>query len=99
MAPTPLEALQQLRLLYRNAHHISTAPVDDYSVIAWCSPPTLNIWATHQIRSRNWSFEAVQAVVHDARRLVRRAILAPLEENVLPAPVALAVPVALGTTP
>lgn len=86
MALTPHEALRRLRLLYRNAHHISTGPVDDVTVLAWCSPVILAAWATNKIRSGGWSFEATQTVVRDARRLARRAILCTLRENVAPEP-------------
>ena len=86
MAPTPLDALRQLRLLYRNAHHIHSGLVDDVTVLAWASPPCLTVWATHQIRSRGWSFDAAHATVSDARRLARRAILCPLQEDVPPEP-------------
>ena len=86
MAPTPLDALRQLRLLYRNAHHIHSGLVDDVTVLAWASPPCLTVWATHQIRSRGWSFDAAHATVSDAWRLARRAILCPLQEDVPPEP-------------
>lgn len=84
MPITPNEALRRLRLLYRNAHHISAGPVDDVSVLAWCSPAIISSWATHKIRSGGWSFEATQTVVRDARRLARRAILCTLQDDVPP---------------
>jgi hypothetical protein len=84
MTLTPTEALRRLRLLYRNAHHISTGPVDDVTVLAWASPLLLSTWATHKIRSGGWSFDATQTVVRDAKQLQRRAILAPPEDAVMP---------------
>lgn len=68
-AITPPQALQRLRNLYREAY--KCAPANDEAVIQWARHPEL--WATHQIAHRGWSFPAAEAVVRQCRILVRRA--------------------------
>jgi hypothetical protein len=68
-ALTPEQALQRLRTLYRDAYKCS--PADDAAVISWARSPEL--WATHQVAHRGWSFQAAEAVVRQCRILVRRA--------------------------
>lgn len=58
----------KLRRLYRDAHHCE--PPTDQHAIDWAARPEL--WATHQIRYRNWSWEATEATVREARRLSNR---------------------------
>ena len=60
--------LHRLRRLYRHAHHCD--PATDQHAIKWASKPEL--WATNQIRYRNWSYEATEATVREARRLFNR---------------------------
>lgn len=70
MAPlTPTEALRKLAALYRDA--FKCAPVNDQAVIDWARHPEL--WATHQIAHRGWSFPAAEAVVRQCRILLKRA--------------------------
>ncbi len=69
MAIDPVTALHRLRKLYRDAHHCEP-PTDDHA-LEWARNPLL--WATHQIRYRNWDYPAVDAVVREARRLHARA--------------------------
>lgn len=61
-------ALHRLRRLYRDAHHCE--PASDQHALEWAGKPEL--WATHQIRFRNWSWEATEATVREARRLFNR---------------------------
>ena len=68
-AATPEQALQRLRNLYRDA--FKCAPADDDAVISWARRPEL--WATHQIAHRGWSYNAAEAVVRQCRIYVRRA--------------------------
>lgn len=68
-AITPPQALQRLRNLYRDAFKAS--PANDEAVITWARSPEL--WATHQIAHRGWSYLAAEAVVRQCRILVRRA--------------------------
>lgn len=68
-AVSPPQALQRLRNLYRDAFKV--APANDEAVITWARSPEL--WATHQIAHRGWSYLAAEAVVRQCRILVRRA--------------------------
>ncbi len=84
---TSNDALCRLRRLYRGAHHVSHAIIDDTQVIAWAEEPNLCSWATHQIRSRNQSYPAIEAVVENARLLRGLAQQAQLQTHVHPEPV------------
>lgn len=84
---TATDALRRLRRLYRAAHHINNTIIDDYQVIAWTEEPNLCSWATHQIRSRNQSYPAIEAVVENARLLRGLAQQAQLQTHVHPEPV------------
>lgn len=68
MSLSPETALHRLRKLYRDAHHCE--PPTDNHALNWAAGPEL--WATHQIRFRNWSWEATEATVREARRLHNR---------------------------
>ncbi len=69
MTLSPTTALHRLRALYRDAHHCDP-PSDDH-VLRWASKPEL--WATHKIRFGNWSYEATEATVRQARTLLKQA--------------------------
>lgn len=69
---TPQECLQRLRGLYRDA--FKTEPVNDQIVIDWARAPEL--WATHQVAFRGWSYLAAEAVVRQCRILRKRALVA-----------------------
>lgn len=70
MAPlTPEQCLQRLRVIYRDA--FKCQPENDEAVMCWAESPYL--WATHQIRFRNWSFMATEAVVRQCRIYRKRA--------------------------
>lgn len=79
MPLSPETVLHRLRRLYRDAHHCE--PPTDQHAIDWANDPVL--WATHQIRFRNWSWEATEATVREARRLHNRIIAAgiPLQQG------------------
>jgi hypothetical protein len=81
---TPDEALRRLRRLYRDAHHVRNAPVDDCQVLAWAQEPNLTSWATHMVRSRGWTYQVVEATLRQARQLLRRAVMAQALVHVLP---------------
>lgn len=68
-ALTPKECLQRLRVLFRDAH--KATPLDDHQVLNWAEHPDL--WATHQIAHRGWSYLATEAVVRQCRSLRKRA--------------------------
>lgn len=70
MAPlTPNDCLARLRVLFRDAQRCE--PHDDHQVLSWADNPDL--WATHQIAHRGWSFMAAEAVVRQCRSLRKRA--------------------------
>lgn len=69
---TPKECLAKLRVLFRDAHKANA--LDDHQVVDWADHPDL--WATHQIAHRGWSFLAAEAVVRQCRSLRKRARLA-----------------------
>jgi hypothetical protein len=71
-AISPPQALQRLRNLYRDAFKV--APATDQDALDWASHP--EIWATHQIAFRGWSFLAAEAVVRQCRILRKRAAVA-----------------------
>lgn len=75
MIISPETALHRLRKLYRDAHHCD-APSDQHA-IDWAK--ALELWATHQIRFRNWSWEATEATVREARRLHNRIIVGGIQ--------------------
>jgi hypothetical protein len=84
---TSNDALRRLRRLYRAAHHINNAIIDDTQVLAWAEEPNICTWATHQIRSRNQSYPAIEAAVENARFLRGLAQQAQLQTHVHPEPV------------
>ncbi len=74
MTITPETAIHRLRKLYADAHHCE--PPTDGHAINWAAKPEL--WAEHQIRYRNWSYQATEATVREARRLSNRIAAASL---------------------
>jgi len=77
MTLTPTTALRRLRGLYRDAHHCD--PPSDEIVLRWANKPEL--WATHQIRFRYWSYEVAEATVRNAKALFKQAQHAPKNEG------------------
>lgn len=71
---TPREALTRLRTIYRDAHKVPLESVTNEAVVAWAQHP--EHWAEAQIRSRNWSWFACEAVVRQCRMLRNRATIA-----------------------
>lgn len=71
-ALTPKECLSRLRVLFRDAHKAHA--LDDHQILDWADHPEL--WATHQIAHRGWSYNAAEAVVRQCRTLRKRARLA-----------------------
>ena len=71
-ALTPEQALAKLRTLFHDAH--KAEPRDNYLVLSWAEHPEL--WATHQIAHRGWSYMAAEAVVRQCRILRKRALMA-----------------------
>jgi hypothetical protein len=70
MAPlTPQQALAKLRTLFSDAH--KAQPQDDHQVLDWADHPEL--WATHQVAHRGWSYMAAESVVRQCRILRTRA--------------------------
>lgn len=70
MAPrTPEQSLQFLRKLYRQAYRCD--PACNEAVIGWAESPEL--WATHQVRFKEWSYLATEAVVRQCRIHRKRA--------------------------
>lgn len=74
MSISPETALHRLRKLYRDAHHCEP-PTDDHA-INWAAKPEL--WAEHQIRFYNWSWQVTEATVRECRRLHNRITAANL---------------------
>ena len=72
---TPLAAYHRLSRLYRDAFKVD--PASPEHVLKWAESPEL--WAEHQIRFRNWSWHAVEAVVRNCRALRTRAAQAHAE--------------------
>ncbi len=72
---TPLAAYHKLARLYRDAFHVDPASPDH--VLRWAESPEL--WAEHQIRYRNWTWQAVEAVVRNCRAMRNRAAQAHAE--------------------
>lgn len=66
---TPSECLGKLRVLYGDAFKVYDAT--NSQIIEWAESP--EIWATHQIAFRGWTFPAVEAVVRSCRILRKRA--------------------------
>ncbi len=62
---TPDDAYRILYRLYRDAFRCY--PDCQQTVLDWAGKPEL--WAEHQIRYRNWSFQAAEAVVRQCRNL------------------------------
>lgn len=70
MAPlNPQQALAKLQLLFDSAH--KCAPTSHEQVLDWADHPEL--WATHQIAHRGWSYPACESVVRQCRILRKRA--------------------------
>ena len=66
---TPAECLGKLRVLYGDAFKVYDAT--NAQIIEWAESP--EVWATHQIAFRGWTFPAVEAVVRSCRILRKRA--------------------------
>ncbi len=73
---SPQQCLQRLRQLYRDA--IKVTPANDQAVIDWAKQPEL--WATHQVKFRGWSYAAAEAVVRACRIYCKRAAMAASQE-------------------
>ena len=73
---TPKEALQRLRILYRDA--FKATPETNEAVLDWARHP--EHWATLQIQYRGWTFHAAEAVVRQCRILRKRAEIAAQQE-------------------
>lgn len=71
-ALSPKDCLSRLRVLFRDAHKANA--LDDHQVLDWADHPDL--WATHQIAHRGWSYNAAEAVVRQCRSLRKRARIA-----------------------
>lgn len=69
---SPQQCLQRLRQLYRDA--MKVAPINDQAVLDWAKQPEL--WATHQVQHRGWSYAAAEAVVRACRIYRKRAAMA-----------------------
>lgn len=77
------QCLARLRQIYRDAFKLpQDKHVDSSVIILWAEKPEL--WAEHQIRHRNWSWYAAEAVVRSARVLRKRAALAVLNAAATP---------------
>jgi hypothetical protein len=70
-------ALHRLLKLYRDAHHCE--PPSEGHAINWAAKPEL--WAEHQIRFRNWSYQATESTVREARRLSNRISVASMPQQ------------------
>lgn len=71
-ALSPKDCLSRLRVLFRDAHKANA--LDDHQVLDWAEHPEL--WASHQIAHRGWSYTATEAVVRQCRILRKRARIA-----------------------
>lgn len=71
-ALTPEQSLAKLRTIFRDAFKCD--PLDNHQVLDWADHPDL--WATHQIAHRGWSYMAAEAVVRQCRILRKRARIA-----------------------
>lgn len=74
---SPQQCLQRLRQIYRDAMKVT--PETDQAVIDWAKQPEL--WATHQIQHRGWSYPAAEAVVRACRIYRKRAAMAVQQQE------------------
>lgn len=72
------KCLARLRVLYRDAFKVPIDSISNEVAVEWAARPEL--WAEHQIRHRNYTYYAAEAVVRQCRILHKRAAIAATEQ-------------------